>query len=130
MSSADFWDANATGRSRWAHKFDESFAPISARLVEMAGVSEGHRVLDIGTGTGEPALTAARLTGPAGRVVATDFSAKMLKRAAERAEENGLEVEFRVMDAADLDFPEADFDAALCQLVLMFLPDPGSTLRA
>ena len=130
MSSVDFWDANASGRAKWAHKFDESFGPMSARLVEMAGVSVGHRVLDIGTGTGEPALTAARRTGPGGAVVATDFSGSMLKRAGRRAAQQRLPVEFRVMDATDLDFPEASFDAALCQLVLMFLPDPGATLRA
>ena len=51
---------------------------VSRTLVEMAGLGPGDTVLDIGTGYGEPALTAARAVMPGGRVIATDIAADML----------------------------------------------------
>jgi ubiquinone/menaquinone biosynthesis C-methylase UbiE len=58
---------------------------VSRTLVEMAGLGPGDTVLDIGTGYGEPALTAARAVMPGGRVIATDIAADMLAFGRERA---------------------------------------------
>lgn len=123
--SREFWEANARGRAKWWDKFEESFQVLSDRLVDLAGVGAGDTVLDVGTGTGEPALTAARRVGPQGTVVATDLSPAMLSVAEEKAAKLGLtrNLDFRVMDAQALNFPEGTFDAVLCRLVLMFLPD-------
>lgn len=79
------WDAAAAGWKEWSEFNDSEDAHISERLVDLAGVQSGSRVLDVAAGYGEPALTAARKAGPEGRVVATDISAEMLAFGRERA---------------------------------------------
>ena len=68
-------------------------------MVELADIKPGSRVLDIATGLGEPALTAARAAGPKGKVVATDLSEEMMAFAATRAEELGLGADRIVISA-------------------------------
>jgi SAM-dependent methyltransferase len=98
--------------------------------MELAHIQSGHRVLDIASGTGEPALTIARRVGPTGRVVATDQSSRMLAVARSRAAAQSLQnLEFREVDAEALDFPEDSFDAATCRFGLMFLPDLAGSLQ-
>src|SRR5215216_4646648 len=84
------WDCAAVGWNNWSAFNDRADRHISERLVELAGVRSGSRVLDVAAGYGEPALTAARKAGPGGRVVATDISAEMLAFARERAAAAGL----------------------------------------
>ena len=100
-------------------------------MVELADVGAGQRVLDIATGIGEPALVAARLVGPAGRVIATDLSPRMLDIARERATASAVtNVEFIEKDAQQLDFHEGSFDAVLWRWGPMDLPDPSNTFVA
>ena len=123
------WDAAAAGWKKWWPLFERSAQHVSDRLVELAGVGIGARVLDIATGNGEPALTAARRVGPGGRVIATDQSVGMLTIARERAAALGVaNVEFREIDGESLAIPESDFDAVLCRWGLMFMPDVKSAL--
>ena len=99
------WDSAAVGWKEWSEFNDSADGHISERLVELAGVQSGSRVLDVAAGYGEPALTAARKAGPEGRVVATDISAEMLAFGRERAAAAGLgNVEFMQWDASGLDF--------------------------
>src|SRR5262249_31749969 len=84
------WDAAAVGWNEWREFNDRADAHVSERLVELAGVQPGSRVLDIAAGYGEPALTAARRAGPEGRVVATDISAQMCAFGRERAAAAGV----------------------------------------
>jgi SAM-dependent methyltransferase len=108
----------------WSEFNDRADRHISERLVELAGVRPGSRVLDIAAGYGEPALTAARKAGPEGRVVATDISAEMLAFGRERAAAAGLgNVEFLESDASRLDFPHESFDAAVSRWGIIFEPD-------
>jgi SAM-dependent methyltransferase len=118
------WDSAATGWRKWSQLIDPATSGISERLVELAGVERGSRVLDIAAGYGEPSLTAARKAGPDGGVVATDISAEMIAFGRERAADAGLEnIEFVESDAASLAFPEASFDAALSRWGIIFEPD-------
>src|SRR5262249_29395178 len=118
------WDVAAQGWKKWSPWLDEHAGPVSRRLVELAGVEAGHRVLDVAAGYGEPALTAARTVGADGTVVATDNSAEMLAYGRERAAEAGFEnVEFLHADASALDFPAESFDAALSRWGIIFEPD-------
>jgi ubiquinone/menaquinone biosynthesis C-methylase UbiE len=118
------WDAAAVGWMQWSEFNDRADAHISERLVELAGVRSGSRVLDVAAGYGEPALTAARRAGPEGRVVATDISAEMLAFGRQRAAAAGLgNVEFVQSDACGLDFPRASFDAAVSRWGIIFEPD-------
>jgi enediyne biosynthesis protein CalE5 len=108
----------------WSEFNDRADRHISERLVELAGVQSGSRVLDVAAGYGEPALTAARRAGPEGRVVATDISAEMLAFGRERAAAAGLgNVEFVESDAFSLDFPPDSFDAAVSRWGIIFEPD-------
>jgi len=118
------WDSAATGWRKWSEKIDQAASGVSERMVELAGVEPGSRVLDIAAGYGEPSLSAARKAGPEGAVVATDISAEMLAFGRERAEAAGLEnIEFVEADASSLDYPEDSFDAALSRWGIIFEPD-------
>jgi SAM-dependent methyltransferase len=118
------WGAAAAGWKEWSEFNDRAAGHISERLVELAGVRPGSRVLDVAAGNGEPALTAARAVGPEGSVVATDISAEMLGFGRERAAEAGLgNVEFVQSDAAGLDFPPGSFDAAVSRWGIIFEPE-------
>jgi ubiquinone/menaquinone biosynthesis C-methylase UbiE len=64
-------------------------APLTERMLDLAGVGVGHRVLDVAAGTGEQTLAAARRVGPTGAVLATDVAAQMLALAAEAGRAGG-----------------------------------------
>ena len=119
------WDNVAKGWQAWWETFEKGAQKVSDKLVELAEIKPGDRVLDIATGIGEPAVTAARRVKPNGRVVATDISPQMIAIAKSRAESLGLEsmMEFREIDAEKMDFPKSTFNAVLSRWGLMFLPN-------
>jgi len=118
------WNTAATGWRKWSELIDSAASHISDRLVERAGVAPGSRVLDVAAGYGEPSLTAARVAGPNGKVVATDIAAEMLAYGRERAAAAGLDnIEFVQSDAVSLDFPAGSFDAAVSRWGIIFDPD-------
>jgi SAM-dependent methyltransferase len=122
------WDTAATGWRKWSQFIDDTATPISARLVALAQIDRGDRVLDVAAGYGEPSLTAAKAVGAEGAVVASDISAGMLAYGRERAAAAGLEnIEFVQSDAASLTFPEASFDAAVSRWGIIFEPDGEGT---
>jgi SAM-dependent methyltransferase len=124
------WDDSAEGWKRWWPAFERAAQIVNDRLVELADVREGNRVLDIATGSGEPALTAARAVGHSGRIVAVDMSPGMLAIARERIDAAGLSnVELVESDAESLRLDAHSFDAAFCRWGLMFMPDFGGVLR-
>jgi ubiquinone/menaquinone biosynthesis C-methylase UbiE len=123
------WDAVANGWRRWWQTFEQGAQHLSNRMVEMAEIQTGHRVLDVATGIGEPAITAAQKVAPNGQVTATDLSPEMLDIAKERAVALGLQnIEFRQTDAEALDLAAGSFDAALCRWGLMYLPNLRNAL--
>src|SRR5919197_2211842 len=91
------WDNAAAGWQAWWENIERGAQKVSDRLVEMAQINPGDSVLDIATGIGEPAVTAAKRVKPNGRVVATDISPQMLAIAKTRAKSLGLDgiMEFR-----------------------------------
>ena len=118
------WDTASKGWHDWQEQMQRDTSPVSVRLVELAGVKAGDRVLDVAAGLGEPSLTAAKVVGPDGSVVATDISKGMLDYGRERAGAAGVEnIEFVESDAASLDFPEGSFDAAVSRWGIIFDPD-------
>jgi enediyne biosynthesis protein CalE5 len=118
------WNVAAGGWRKWSELIDSAAGGISDRLVELAGVEPGSRVLDVAAGYGEPSLSAARAAGADGNVVATDISAEMLAFGRERAETAGLQnIEFVESDVMSLDFPPESFDAALSRWGIIFEPD-------
>ena len=116
-----------TFRDEAAALYDGAFAHVTAYfmpfLLRAAGVAPGMRVLDIATGTGLSAEAALTAVGPRGHVTAADVSPAMVAKARERlgAAPN---VSVSVEDGQALPFPDESFDAVLCNLGLMFFPDP------
>jgi ubiquinone/menaquinone biosynthesis C-methylase UbiE len=123
------------GWDRAADRYDDCWTgplqPARDRLLELARLRAGERVLDVACGTGAVSLEAARRVAPTGRVLATDLSDRMVELGRAAADAAGLgNVEFRRVDAEDpVGGPDA-FDAALCALGLMYAPDPERALRA
>lgn len=125
----ELWNASAPGWMRSWKRVEEFGQPVSDRLLTLARLKPGDLVLDVATGIGEPALSAARRILPGGRVIGTDQSSGMLEMAVKRAKETGLtNVEFREVDGEGLDFPDQHFDAVLCRWGLMFMPNLQAVL--
>jgi SAM-dependent methyltransferase len=124
------WDAVSVGWEASAAIFERYAAGVSARLLDLAGVRPGQSVLDIGTGIGEPALSAARVSGPAGRVLGIDLSPAMIDAARRRAAAVPG-IEYRVADFEDGGgLSAASFDVALSRWGLMFAVDHIAAFRA
>jgi ubiquinone/menaquinone biosynthesis C-methylase UbiE len=124
------YDNAAPGWLKWWKTIETATEKVSKRLVELAQIKQGSKVLDIATGLGEPSLTAAKQVGKTGNVLAIDISSQMLSFAKQRAITSGLQdiVEFKEGDAETIDLPSSTFDAALCRWGLMFLPNPKASL--
>ena len=102
---------------------------VTRRFFRAAGISSGMKVLDIGSGAGDVAMTAAELVGPAGAVVGVDVNPAILETAQARAQAAGLtNVEFVAGDARTLNLGN-DFDAVTGRLVLMYMADPADALK-
>ena len=104
--------------SRMAREYDAHVtpyhAPIARRLLELARIEEGERILDIGCGTGIVAFEAAAAVGEGGSVVGIDLAERAVRLAADKAAAAGLRhVRFVVMDSRALRFPAGSFDAVL-----------------
>ncbi|MEP0825061.1 MAG: methyltransferase domain-containing protein [Nitrososphaera sp.] len=125
------WDSVAEGWKKWWKIIEVGGQVVSNRLIELAEIRPGNRVLDVATGIGEPAVTAARKVGPSGKVTAIDLSPAMLSIARERAKQSGLSdiIEFQEADAESLGLPPSSFDAIVCRFGLMFMPDLVSALK-
>ncbi|MYG06987.1 methyltransferase domain-containing protein [Candidatus Poribacteria bacterium] len=96
------------------------------RLCRRAGIIDGMRVLEIGSGAGDVALTIAELVGATGQVVGVDINAGILDTARQRATDAGTRnVEFIAGDARTLTFSEK-FDAIVGRFVLMYMADPAA----
>ena len=103
---------------------------VTDALVEYAAPVPGMDVLDIASGTGEPAITLAERVGPNGSVAALDQSADLLEIAKKRAVDRGLtNFVAHHADAHTLPFPDAVFDLATCRFGIMFFRDPGGALK-
>ncbi len=124
------WNKDGAAWRRWNPTLDRWYGEATNRMLDLARIRPGQRVLDIAAGAGEPAVSAAERVGPGGYVLATDISEGIVELALQVARERGLEqVETRVMDGEKLDVPEAAFDAVLCRLGLMYMPHPVTAVR-
>lgn len=92
------------------------------RLLELARVTNGEAVLDVGCGTGTLAIAAKLRVGPDGTVYGVDASPEMLVRAERKARKAGANVLFRSGLAETLPFPEGQFDVVLSTVMLHHLP--------
>jgi SAM-dependent methyltransferase len=125
------WEQAAPGWNDHSAQIRTWLRPATDAMLSMAGVRAGMRVLDVAAGAGDQTLDLAQRVGPSGLVLATDFSPAILAYAKSNAARAGHgNVQTLVGDAEQLELPEASFDAAVCRLGLMLLPDPLRALQA
>jgi ubiquinone/menaquinone biosynthesis C-methylase UbiE len=113
------------------------FEPWAKLLVERVDPRPGERLLDVACGTGVVARIAAPRVRPAGTVTGVDVNPGMLATArraagedqADEADEADGAIEWREADALDLPFPDASFDAVVCQQALQFVSDRAAMVR-
>jgi ubiquinone/menaquinone biosynthesis C-methylase UbiE len=124
------WDSVASGWQKWWRTFEKGAQKISDRLIELTEIKPCSKVVDIATGIGEPAITAAMRVGISGHVLATDISPQMLSIAKQRAISQNLQgiIDFKEGDVETIDLDTSIFDAVLCRWGLMFLPNLESGL--
>jgi SAM-dependent methyltransferase len=125
------WEATAGAWMKWAAIKEPALTPITEALLDLAKVEAGQWVLDIATGVGHAALSAARRVGRDGRVVGIDLSHAMVAHAEARARAEGVaQVSFHELDAeALIGWPAASYNAAICQCGLVYLPQLAQALR-
>ncbi|HEX5087025.1 MAG TPA: class I SAM-dependent methyltransferase [Nocardioides sp.] len=107
----------------------KALEPPTRLAMMMAGIQQGMRVLDLGTGTGEVALLLAEAVGPDGSVLGVDQSAEVLEYAAAKCRDRGV-TNVRFVQAEIPSYvPDEAIDAVVGRLVHSYLPDPVATVR-
>ena len=113
------WNRVAGGWEKWDRFFDEQMAFLNHRLVADARLRSGMRVLDLGSGTGYPALLGAQTVGPSGSMIGLDLAEQMLAVARRKASALGFaNVTFRTGDVTALPFDANSFDAITSRAVV------------
>ena len=121
------WDKAAV---YYENSWQQQLKPAQDKLLEMAALQAGEKVMDVACGTGLVSFIAANLVGKTGFVHANDISDNMIKIGNELAlERNYSNIKFERMDAEELAVPDNEFDAVLCALGLMYFPDPVKGLK-
>jgi SAM-dependent methyltransferase len=116
----------------WAHHADYADArgaETTERLLALAGLAPGERVLELACGPGGLGLAAAQRVGPEGEVVLSDVASEMTAIAAARAADLGLaNVSFRELDLERIEQPDGSYDTVLCREGLTLVLDPARAL--
>ncbi len=129
------WREAAPGWQRWLEvlEADDAMPQVGRSLLEAVRPGPGDRLLDVGTGYGEPGLTAARSLAPGGHLTLQDLSGEMLALARDRVDAVDLgDVEVAIIerDADQLELTAGRLDGVISRSVLMYLADPiGSLIR-
>lgn len=126
------WTAAAAGWQKWLQTLeaDDAGPAVTRVLLEQAHLQRGDAVLDVGSGYGEPGLSAATAVGPDGHVTCLDISGDMLAFAETRARAAGLSnVSFVETDIEALELAPASLDVVLSRAAIMYASNPLETLR-
>lgn len=124
------WASAAAGWGRRDELLRKGAAPVTERMLTLAEIAPGHQVLDIASGTGEPAISIARAVADNGKVIGTDLADEMLTYARSKATSEGLDnIEFHCVDGETLTVEPGDFDAVTIRWGLMFMPEPETCLN-
>ena len=125
----EFSDALAAA---WERNRDRLFAAgraVSDWLIDQIDPQPGQTILELAAGPGETGFLVAERVGPDGQVISTDLGPGMVAAARRGAEARGLtNVECRVMDAQQIDLPDASVDGVLSRFGIMLVPEPARVL--
>lgn len=98
------------------------------QMLDLAPITPGQRVLDVGCGIGHMALRFAESVGPSGQVFGIDKSEVFIREAHRRAQQRNLAVEFKVCDAQQIDLPDQSIDICWIERVLMYVERPEQVI--
>ena len=103
---------------------------IASRLVEYAKIKPNLDILDIATGTGHCAISAAKLVGEKGKVIGVDISPGMISQARDKARQLNLNnLEFQIADGENSNFSANSFDRIFCASAFIWMSDLNNSLR-
>jgi ubiquinone/menaquinone biosynthesis C-methylase UbiE len=123
------WQDAADAWHRWGPTLSTWLGPVTELMLDMAGITEGSRVLDVAAGAGEQTLRVARRVGSTGYVLATDIAPNILAYAEEAVRQAGFSnVETRVADGENLDLQDAQFDAVISRVGMIYFPNQQQAL--
>lgn len=126
VASHEMAEAIAPTWERRRAEVEEVAAPVREWLLEAAAPGRGETVLELAAGVGETGFEAARLVAPTGRLITSDFSPAMLDAARRRGAELGVDrVEYRIIDAEQIELAAGSVDVVLCRFGYMLVGDPA-----
>jgi len=129
-TTRDQWQAAAEPWHRWSPTLKQWLGKATDKMLDMASISIGHRVLDVAAGAGEQSITTAKKVGTSGYVLATDISSNILEFAQQMAKQAGLNnIETLVLDGENLTLPDATFDSVISRVGLIYFPDQQRALK-
>lgn len=130
QSTFEQWQAAAAAWYRWTPLLHQWLGKATDTMLEMAGIAAGDRVLDVAAGAGEQSVTAGKIVGPDGYVLATDISPNILSYVQQMARDAGLHnIETAVMDGENLTLTDGSFDAVISRVGLIYFPDQQKALQ-
>lgn len=125
MSQQKQWQLEGNGpEANEKYLVPALFAPWAVKLVQLAGLKPGERVLDIACGTGIVARLAVQYVGDTGKIVGLDSNPQMLNVARQSSADLSMSIEWHEGSATDIEFPEAHFSVVFCQEGLMYFAEP------
>lgn len=129
QTTHDQWQSAAEAWHHWTPTIQAWLRPVTDAMIDLGRIGPGSHVLDVAAGAGDPSLEISELVGPAGRVVATDLSDRILAYAAEQAARRGLtNYDTRVVDGENLDVAAETFDVVMSRVALVYFPDQQRAL--
>jgi SAM-dependent methyltransferase len=125
------WQNAAEAWHRWGPTLEAWLGEATQAMLDLAGIKEGARVLDVAAGAGGQTLAAAQRVGPTGAVLATDISPAILEYAEAEVRKTGLSnVSTQPMDGEELEVEPGSFDAVISRVGLIYFPDQQKALGA
>jgi ubiquinone/menaquinone biosynthesis C-methylase UbiE len=129
-ASRETWRRMAGGWSARRRQLWEVTHRVGEWMVERLDPQPGETIVEVAAGPGDTGFPAAERIGPEGRLISTDFAAEMVESAERQGRALGLEnVEYRVMDAEQMDLGDDSADGVLCRWGYMLMADPAAALH-
>jgi ubiquinone/menaquinone biosynthesis C-methylase UbiE len=130
QQSHETWERMAAGWDGWNQMLAEASRPVTDDMVAALEPRPGETILELASGAGVSGFAAASLMQDEGRLIMTDFASHMVEACERRGAELGFDnIEYRVMDAEDIDLANHSVDGVLCRWAYMLMADPATALR-
>ncbi len=125
----DTWTSVAAAWEKHQDTLREFSQDVTDWIIDRLELKSGQTVLDVGAGPGDLSAAAAKVVGSNGRVISTDLTPAMVEVARRTGERAGVDnVEYRTMDAEDLDLGSSSVDAVMSRFCYMLIPDPARAI--